>query len=122
MAASPEAFLDAFVRWPQQLMPDARERAAAARSQITIGCLSNTNALHADRHSSKEAVYELFDHRFLSNEIGLVKPDRDIYDPVLGELACPAAKALFLDDNQINVEAARGLAEARVALARTWNS
>jgi len=128
MAASPEVFLEAFIRWPQGLMPGARELARAARSRVTIGCLSNTNALHAERHASEEAVYDLFDHRFLSHEIGLVKPDRDIFDHVLAELACAPARVLFLDDNQINVEGARaaglraerarGLAEARAALVR----
>lgn len=128
MTASPEVFLEAFIRWPQGLMPGARELARTARSQVTIGCLSNTNALHAARHASEEAVYDLFDHRFLSHEIGLVKPDREIFDHVLARLACPPARVLFLDDNQINVdgaraaglhaERARGLAEVRTALAR----
>ena len=127
MTASPDVFLEAFIRWPQGLMPGARELAAAARSQVTIGCLSNTNALHAERHSREEAVYDLFDHRFLSHEIGLVKPDRDLYEHVIAQLGCPAAKVLFLDDNQITVdgaraaglrsERARGLAEAQSALA-----
>ncbi len=128
MSTSPEVFLDAFVHWPRGLMPGARELAHAARSRVTIGCLSNTNALHAERHTSEEAVYDLFDHRFLSHEIGLVKPDREVYDHVLAELDCPAANVLFLDDNQINVEGARaaglrsertrGLSEVRAALAR----
>jgi HAD superfamily hydrolase (TIGR01509 family) len=128
MSTSPEVFLEAFVAWPRGLMPGARELARAARSRVTIGCLSNTNALHAERHASEEAVYELFDHRFLSHEIGLVKPDREIYEHVLAELGCPASKVLFLDDNQINVdgaraeglhaERARGTGEARAALAR----
>ncbi len=127
MAATPEVFLEAFIRWPRGLMPGARELADAARSRITIGCLSNTNALHAERHASEEAVYDLFDHRFLSHEIGLVKPDREVYDHVLAELGCPAANVLFFDDNQINVDGARaaglraervrGLAEVRSALA-----
>lgn len=127
MATSPEVFLEAFIRWPQGLMPGASELARAARSRVTIGCLSNTNVLHAERHASEEAVYDLFDHRFLSHEIGLVKPDREVYEHVLAELGCPAASVLFLDDNQINVdgaraaglraERARGLGEARAVLA-----
>jgi putative hydrolase of the HAD superfamily len=128
MTASPETFLEAFVRWPRGLMPGARELALATRARITIGCLSNTNALHAERHASEEAVYDLFDHRFLSHELGLVKPDREIFEHVLARLGCPADRVLFLDDNLINVEGARaaglhaerarGLAEVRSALAR----
>lgn len=128
MTASPETFLDAFVRWPRGLMPGARELAQATRARLATGCLSNTNPLHAERHASEEAVYALFDHRFLSHELGLVKPDREIFDHVLAELGCPASSVLFLDDNQINVDGARaaglraertrGIAEARAALAR----
>lgn len=128
MTASPEDFLEAFVRWPRGLMPGARELATSVRSRVAVGCLSNTNALHAARHASEEAVYDLFDHRFLSHELGLVKPDRAIYDHVLATLACPASSVLFLDDNQINVdgarsvglcaERARGVVEAHAALAR----
>lgn len=128
MSASPEVFLDAFVRWPRGLMPGARELARSVRSRLPIGCLSNTNALHAGRHASEEAVYDLFDHRFLSHEIGLVKPDREIYEHVLAAIGLPAANVLFLDDNQINVDGARaaglhaertrGLAEVHAALTR----
>ena len=128
MSTSSEVFLDAFVHWPRGLMSGARELVHAARARVPIGCLSNTNVLHAGRHASEEAVYDLFDQRFLSHEIGLVKPDREVYDHVLAELGCPAANVLFLDDNQINVDGARaaglrsertrGLFEVRAALAR----
>ncbi len=127
MEASPETFLDAFVRWPRGLMPGARDLAQAARARLAIGCLSNTNVLHAERHASEEAVYSLFDHRFLSHELGLVKPDREIFEHVLAELGCPASNVLFLDDNQLNVDGAlaaglqaertRGIAAVRTALA-----
>lgn len=127
MGTSPEIFLEAFVGWPRGLMPGARELVQSARSRIPVGCLSNTNPLHAERHALEEAVYELFDHRFLSHELGLVKPDREIYDHVVGALGVPASRILFLDDNQINVDGARaaglpaertrGLAEVRKALA-----
>ncbi len=128
MRASPEAFLEAFIRWPRGLMPGARALAEAVRARVPIGCLSNTNALHADRHASEEGVYGLFDHRFLSHELGLVKPDPEIFEHVLGVLGCRPERVLFLDDNAINVEGARaaglraerarGLVEVRAALAR----
>jgi glucose-1-phosphatase len=128
MGSSPEIFLAAFVRWPKGLMPGARELVTATRSRLRIGCLSNTNPLHAERHHLEEAVYDLFDHRFLSHELGLVKPDREIYDHVVAALEVPASQILFLDDNQINVDGARaaglraertrGVAEVRGALAR----
>jgi len=116
MPTSPEVFLDAFLHWPRGLMPGARALAEAVRARIPIGCLSNTNVLHAARHASEEAVYDLFDHRFLSHEIGLVKPDRAIFDHVLAELGVAPSRVLFLDDNLPNVDGARaaGLQAERV--------
>ena len=49
---------------------------------------------------------ELFAHCFLSHELGLIKPDREIYDHVVAELSCRPEEILFLDDNQLNIEGA----------------
>ncbi len=39
--------------------------------------------------------------------MGLVKPDRDAFDHAVSGLDCRAETILFLDDNTINVDAAR---------------
>ena len=51
----------------------------------------------------------MFDVAFLSHEIGLVKPDAEIFEHVVEELACRAAEILFFDDNALNVDAARSV-------------
>lgn len=48
----------------------------------------------------------LFDFRFASHLMGLVKPDVEAFQYVLDKLAVPAADILFLDDNQMNVDSA----------------
>jgi putative hydrolase of the HAD superfamily len=69
-----------------------------------------------------------FDHSFLSFELGVVKPDRALFDVVARRLEVDADRILFIDDNRINVDGAResgwraelavGVAEAkRVLLA-----
>lgn len=127
MSIEPEVFLEAFASWPRGLLPGARELVRSIRTTSRVGCLSNTNALHADRHWTEFGIAELFEDRFLSHEMGLVKPDRAAFDYVIEELGCPAERILFLDDNQINVEGARaaglraertkGIDEARSILA-----
>jgi HAD superfamily hydrolase (TIGR01509 family) len=107
MTVGPEEFLEAFVAWPRGLLPGARELVLSIRPALRVGCLSNTNALHADRQWSDFGLTELFDDRFLSHEMGLVKPDRAAFDHVVNLLGCRAERVLFLDDNQINVEGAR---------------
>ncbi len=69
---------------------------------------------------------DAFAFRFLSFELGLVKPDAAIFDAVADQLPVPRRQVLFLDDNLINVNAAaradfaarqvRGVEDARDAL------
>jgi putative hydrolase of the HAD superfamily len=82
--------------------------------------------LHWDDHFSEWPIFESFDFRFLSFEIGIVKPDRELFDRVAELLPAPPERVLFLDDNVINVEGAnaagfvasvaRGVDEATEAL------
>ena len=76
------------------------------RSQLPVGCLSNTNAVQWLANYEATPVIEVFAHRFLSFELGMVKPDREIFDAVAARLPVPRDRVLFLDDNAINVEAA----------------
>ena len=57
----------------------------------------------------------LFDHLFLSFEMGMLKPDVAAFTQVAGLLPVPAERVLFLDDNALNVAgaAAAGFATAR---------
>jgi len=129
MPIEPEVFLESFASWPRGLLPGARELVHSVGSSIRIGCLSNTNALHAERHWTEFGIADLFEDRFLSHEMGLLKPDLAAFEYVVEALGCPAERILFLDDNQINVEGARaaglrserarGIVEARAILAST---
>jgi HAD superfamily hydrolase (TIGR01509 family) len=107
MSIEPEVFLEAFASWPRGLLPGARELVRSISTTSRVGCLSNTNAIHADRHWTEFGIADLFEERFLSHEMGLVKPDRAAFEYVVEALECPAERILFLDDNQINVDGAR---------------
>jgi glucose-1-phosphatase len=102
---SPPAFLEAFRSWPVGPLPGARELVAQTRASVATGCFSNTNVLHwHDRISAW--VTGLFDHRFLSFELGLLKPDVTAFAQVASMLGVPAERVLFLDDNAVNVAGA----------------
>jgi putative hydrolase of the HAD superfamily len=68
----------------------------------------------------------IFDRMFLSYRMGMVKPDLEIYHAMIKALDLPPSRILFLDDNQINVDAAieagitahrvRGVSESRTLL------
>ncbi|MDE3073933.1 MAG: HAD-IA family hydrolase, partial [Chloroflexota bacterium] len=75
---------------------------------------------------SNQGLADMFDVRFLSFEVGRVKPDREMFDHVASALQLPPNRILFIDDNVINVDGAaaaglaahraRGVGEARAIL------
>ena len=74
------------------------------RQTHRVASLSNSNALHTPIHRrSLEHVVETF---YFSDEIGHVKPDREIFDHVVCDLVVPPERIAFFDDTTVNVEAA----------------
>lgn len=92
---------------PTGLLPGADVLVAEVRRLVPVGVLSNTNALHWSSQPDADAIQAMVDHAFVSFRIGLVKPDRDIFDHVASDLAVDPASVVFLDDNQVNVDGAR---------------
>ena len=99
-------FLELFLSWPRGLFPGAAELVDSLAPGVGTACLSNTNELHWNEQQDAPVLHRLFETRFLSHELGLVKPDREIFDRVLAELGLSGSEVLFLDDNQINVDGA----------------
>ena len=123
----PEAFLEAFRAFPRGLLPGARALVENLLPRVERACFSNTNELHWSAQAEGFGLRDLFEVHFLSFRMGLVKPDREAFEYVVGELGRPAERILFLDDNPINVEGAYavgldahrvvGVEEARALLA-----
>lgn len=127
LSLEPAAFLDAFRSWPGGPLPGADELLERVQRVVPAGCLTNTNALHWNQEFARWPILDAFDFRFLSFELGFVKPDRDLFDRVAQLVPASPDRVLFLDDNLLNVEGAhaagfaavhvRGVAEAEQALA-----
>ncbi len=124
---TPEDFLDQFRSWIGGPLPGADALVDQVRRTHPAGCLSNTNALHWDHNFVRWPILDAFDFRFLSFQLGIVKPDRALFERVAELLPVDADRVLFLDDNIVNVEGARavgflaervrGVEEARSALS-----
>ncbi len=75
--------------------------------------LSNTNILHFRKFDSMADGYnslsELFHRTYYSHEMHLAKPDPEIFRQMLKAEAVDAEKAVFFDDSQANVDAARSV-------------
>jgi glucose-1-phosphatase len=126
LATSAEDFIEGFRVWPEGLIDGAELLVEAVGRCVRVGCISNTNALHSSQLAQMGRLMDLFEVRFLSHELGLVKPDRELFDHVSAVLGVAPGRAVFLDDNATNVTEAtaagfvgiqvRGVDEARTAL------
>ena len=68
----------------------------------TVSLLSNTYDIHA-KSNELRGFYDNFDNVFLSNEIGLIKPDMDKYIYVLKKLGSKPKRCIFIDDKISNL-------------------
>ncbi len=126
LALSPERFLEVFRDWPVGPFSGSQELLSEVRRSVPIGCLSNTNSLHWEYQASQWPILGTFDVRFLSFELGIVKPDPAIFQAVADRLPVSRDRVLFLDDVALNSDAARsfgfvaeqvrGIEEARQVL------
>jgi len=106
LAVLPDRFLELFRAWPIGPLPGSSELLAEARRAVPVGCLSNTNSVHWDEQT-RWPLLGMFDYRFLSFDLGQVKPDAAIFQAVADRLPVDRRRILFLDDNALNTEAAR---------------
>ncbi len=104
---TPERFLDVFRSWPIGPFDGASNLVLEVRGRVPVGCLSNTNVVHWADQVDKWALLSNFDFRFLSFELGRVKPDPAIFEHVAEMVPYPRDRVLFLDDIAVNVDGAR---------------
>ncbi|MEL6588666.1 MAG: HAD family phosphatase [Bacteroidota bacterium] len=72
-----------------------------------MALLSNTNRYHHSVFKDEcEPIFRQLDHVFLSFEMGMRKPDAEIYLTALETAGWKAEETLFLDDSRPNIEGA----------------
>ncbi|WP_215226804.1 HAD family hydrolase [Echinicola shivajiensis] len=86
------------------------------RKTHPVYMLSNTNAIHFRKveeillaDTGVEKFDELFDHLFLSYEMGCRKPDTIIYEKVLAQIGQSGEKGVFFDDTAPNLVGAESV-------------
>jgi FMN phosphatase YigB (HAD superfamily) len=108
LQVSRDEFLAAFTYWPRGLFPGAAELLSGLRNKsYAMACLSNSNELHWPRMMGEMGLSNLIDEHYSSHQLGMLKPDAEVFDYVTGQLGCRADAILFMDDNTLNVDAAR---------------
>jgi HAD superfamily hydrolase (TIGR01509 family) len=78
---------------------------------VSTGILSNISILDCVRQGEQMDNYSMFDYKYLSCDIGLMKPEPSIY--ALVEQTFEPQNIYFVDDSEINI---------MVAKARGWNT
>lgn len=74
-----------------------------------LGLLSNSSGSYLRPILDKYGLIGLFDEIGISAEVGLIKPDPEIFEHMLGRLNVVANETIFIDDNPHNVAAAEAL-------------
>lgn len=102
--------------WNAMLLETKRERfeiIGELRGHFKTYLLSNTNSIHIDSFrqyidgfSGIDKWNSLFDKQYLSYEIGLRKPGKEIYEYVLKDIGHAGNECLFIDDSLPNLHGA----------------
>lgn len=84
-------------------------RLIGRQQRVRVAVLSNTNATHVAHMRKTWPFLKELEHVYMSNEIGLRKPDAGAFLHVLTELGVRPDRAVFVDDREENVHAAEQL-------------
>ena len=79
------------------------------RKRCKTGLLSDNYKEMVDFIRKKITLGEYFDAAVFSNEAGIKKPDRKIYEMVTGKLGVKPQDCVFVDDREENIFTARNL-------------
>jgi putative hydrolase of the HAD superfamily len=84
------------------------ELVRALRPRHRTGILSNADRTLRERLANVIGIADLFDDIVCSAEVGLAKPEREIYALACDRLGLPPSACVFVDDHEPNVAAAAG--------------
>jgi putative hydrolase of the HAD superfamily len=73
-----------------------------------VAALSNIAEPHATYHRKKKH-YEIFPQVFLSFELGMAKPEKEIYEYAARMMDVGFEECVFIDDDEVNLETAKKL-------------
>ncbi|GAB5416782.1 MAG: HAD family phosphatase [Crocinitomicaceae bacterium] len=102
--------------WNAMILDIPKERIAfllELKKTHSIYLLSNTNSIHIDKAlrawnaTSEIGINDTFDHVYLSHEMGMRKPNTEIFEHVCQAQDILPSETLFIDDSIQHIEGAR---------------
>lgn len=79
------------------------------KNSFTVAMISNADATFLREELNVRGLDGLFHYEFISSELGVAKPDKEIFEVVLRKLSLNPDEVIFIDDQQKNVDAAKDL-------------
>lgn len=111
-----QAIRDAWNAMLLDFRPDSLAFLETLASKYSLYLLSNTNAIHLEAfqqiftaQTQKSSLDDYFSKAYYSHEVGLRKPNTDIFEFVLTDAGIKASESLFVDDSYNNIETANRL-------------
>lgn len=100
------AVKSAFLSLLGGLKPHTKSMLETTGERFTLSMLSNISRAHIQHLDERVALKHQFSRRFLSCDLGKMKPSRDVFQRVVSELHSDVRQVAFFDDTAINVDAA----------------
>lgn len=92
------------------VFPQAEQLLRELKQSYRLVALTNTNIIHQPVWTEKyKDILTYFEKVFISNEMKVRKPEKEIYRQVLDYLGAKPEEAVFLDDNPDNTRGAEAL-------------
>lgn len=106
ITVSEDRFKQVFIEVIGDLFDETIPLLTALKPYYQLALLSNTSPDHWLHCRDELGLGGFFDHIFVSYELGVMKPDKRIYEQVLAQLKVDPQTICFFDDREVNVKAA----------------
>jgi len=109
LSMTADEFLQEFVSWEKGPYPGSLELLDSLKKHYRLACLTNNNEIHWKALNNMCNIYKKFHKCYVSYQIGLMKPDKNVFEYVLTDMRLKGEQVLFFDDNPECVSAARSM-------------
>ena len=89
-----------------KLSKEMEELVTRLKNKYKLAVLSNSDLLNSQNYT-KKGWYKYFDALILSHEIGILKPQKEIYEIAVEKLNSKPEECLFIDDQEDCLKPAR---------------
>lgn len=97
-----EELYERYTTIDQELIGLVRE----LKTRVFVACVTNTNDVQA-KINRRRGVFDYFHKAYVSCEVGMRKPQRELFEYIAEQDLIPIDRLLFMDDHTENIRAAR---------------